>query len=1186
VADYQAKINLLVSGQAQLKALTRELKAANEEAETLKRKAQSLGGVASRARQVLGVTGRDQPRGEKGRFAKDPNRASRLNALQSERGAQRAAFLADRTAKLQFATARGVQKQIEGQKQLNNLVAKQTRTQIDLNKTTDLFETRLAKLRRGRVQDSKGSQPEIDAIRASSQQLQQAFKAALAGGEANLQLLKTTADAMGKLVERQNELNRLSKLRSKGFEKGRGLQERVDTLAESGRFAPQKVRQARALSTEVITAANVGDATKYANALGKAEAFIRRQEEFLGKVRAGQKSINVAQRSLNKLKSLELADQKLIAAVQGKLSKANVEALKGNVTKARQITDEVIEEVNAHKAVVAELKRENVQRDRGLARTRKQADKDARDAKAAKARERKKTGKLGTNVALGAGFPLLFGGGPGSVLGGILGSAFGMGGSVLGGALGQQFDKLGAAALSTGKAFNKASDNIDKFVSLIGQNGSKGFAGRAEFLSSQGLSSQVAVAAIQEFEKVYGTEARKKFEELGRTSKEFDNVMNDIGVTLQLLMAGPLKGLLDIIKQITGAGTREPQGQEASKQRFQKKADTAAIGIANLATKVQGMEPGDERFALAQKLNTLIIERAGNLRMVEDYNNRAANKTREILSLEKLLTNEVGKRKQLQADETAIVRDRLTARRDTLATMQGDLDLNKATADVEKLRAELAAEISLSGELSTKSLTVQNNLNKAIGVQNRARLNGANNILLTQRAINREVVNNEMATMASRQALDSVNNSLRAFQKTAVERYEDELTLIQSQFFITADLLDIKERIEKTGINEKEIIDAITVKYEMLRNLEKERAELATETARQRELERLDVQQQIKDQAALNNLKAASSAEKQIRSLSPETTGEFLGTGFGFFDGSSRLEAELGEDRIRQTQAYSLEIQALTDRIADLRAKGGDVELITGKEKDLKEVQRLADNYAKLQPGIDAARVSQERFNEAFALTAPAVNSVVNGLSEVIQGTQTATEAFANFLRTIGNMLVQEGTRMIATYIAIGIAKAFAGMSGGGGGSGSGAVDPGIVIQDGSGFGLSGDIIQQGGPGFSALNLPTAANGGPVEGGQPYLVGERGPELFVPGQSGGVMRNEDMRSLMGRSPASGGAPSMNFSFETTSIGGTEYVSREQLESAMAVTRKQASNDGAKRGMSMTLDKMQNSPRTRSKIGLR
>ena len=80
------------------------------------------------------------------------------------------------------------------------------------------------------------------------------------------------------------------------------------------------------------------------------------------------------------------------------------------------------------------------------------------------------------------------------------------------------------------------------------------------------------------------------------------------------------------------------------------------------------------------------------------------------------------------------------------------------------------------------------------------------------------------------------------------------------------------------------------------------------------------------------------------------------------------------------------------------------------------------------------------------------------------------------------------------------------------------------------------------------------------------------------------MRNEDMRSLMGRSPV-GNAPQMSFTFETTNIGGQEFVSREQLEAAMATTRRQAANDGAKRGMNMTLDKMQNSPRTRSRIGI-
>jgi len=36
------------------------------------------------------------------------------------------------------------------------------------------------------------------------------------------------------------------------------------------------------------------------------------------------------------------------------------------------------------------------------------------------------------------------------------------------------------------------------------------------------------------------------------------------------------------------------------------------------------------------------------------------------------------------------------------------------------------------------------------------------------------------------------------------------------------------------------------------------------------------------------------------------------------------------------------------------------------------------------------------------------------------------------------------------------------------------------------------------------------ADGGPVNGGQPYVVGERGPELFVPGQSGAIVPNGAM----------------------------------------------------------------------------
>jgi hypothetical protein len=61
---------------------------------------------------------------------------------------------------------------------------------------------------------------------------------------------------------------------------------------------------------------------------------------------------------------------------------------------------------------------------------------------------------------------------------------------------------------------------------------------------------------------------------------------------------------------------------------------------------------------------------------------------------------------------------------------------------------------------------------------------------------------------------------------------------------------------------------------------------------------------------------------------------------------------------------------------------------------------------------------------------------------------------------------------------------------------------------------------------------------------------------------------------------------LNMTFETVRFGDTEYVSRDQLEMAMAQTRRQAASDGAKRGMSMTLDKLQQSPQTRSRVGIR
>jgi hypothetical protein len=64
------------------------------------------------------------------------------------------------------------------------------------------------------------------------------------------------------------------------------------------------------------------------------------------------------------------------------------------------------------------------------------------------------------------------------------------------------------------------------------------------------------------------------------------------------------------------------------------------------------------------------------------------------------------------------------------------------------------------------------------------------------------------------------------------------------------------------------------------------------------------------------------------------------------------------------------------------------------------------------------------------------------------------------------------------------------------------------------------------------------ANGGPVGAGRTYLVGERGPELFTPGVSGGITSNEALRG------AGGGSPVVNVYLDSRPIAA-------RIESGMA-----------------------------------
>jgi phage-related minor tail protein len=215
----------------------------------------------------------------------------------------------------------------------------------------------------------------------------------------------------------------------------------------------------------------------------------------------------------------------------------------------------------------------------------------------------------------------------------------------------------------------------------------------------------------------------------------------------------------------------------------------------------------------------------------------------------------------------------------------------------------------------------------------------------------------------------------------------------------------------------------------------------------------------------------------------------------------------------------------------------------------------------------------------------------------------TAKEALGSFFKSVADMFLEMAAQIIAKQITMIILQTILKALGGGaftGGTSS------AVPTDAAGWsssfstqlpGLSGDIGRTpigfaSGGAFtnSIVSSPTMfkfADGGAMRTG---LMGEAGPEAIMPLKRGadgslGVQANGLREAMDRQQGSSGGAPVLNMSFQSTSINGVEYVSRDQLESAMAETRRASTRDGAKRGMTMTLDRIQNSSSTRRKVGI-
>ena len=127
-------------------------------------------------------------------------------------------------------------------------------------------------------------------------------------------------------------------------------------------------------------------------------------------------------------------------------------------------------------------------------------------------------------------------------------------------------------------------------------------------------------------------------------------------------------------------------------------------------------------------------------------------------------------------------------------------------------------------------------------------------------------------------------------------------------------------------------------------------------------------------------------------------------------------------------------------------------------------------------------------------------NEILSGIQGMIDGTKTLGEVASSMLRQIANQMLQ--TAVMGPKGSGGIAGMIFGALGIGGGGGPSGFAPKMAFDFKNAPNLFENPID--------TSFLTFANGGRPPVGKPSIVGERGPELFVPRSSGTIVPNNAM----------------------------------------------------------------------------
>ena len=182
-----------------------------------------------------------------------------------------------------------------------------------------------------------------------------------------------------------------------------------------------------------------------------------------------------------------------------------------------------------------------------------QLEETAKDISKNRAIERRKRGRQRLEqVGLGAGFPLLFGGGAGSVIGGGLGGLTGsFGAQIAFSAIGQQIDTFVAGMVDAGKAFTSVG-SAAAFMTEKSLFSSDAMQFRIEKLIEEGNVTEAAALMTQEMAKKVGGSGLKALKDLGTEASKMGKLFGTVMLRIQAFMAKALTPLINLINSAIG----------------------------------------------------------------------------------------------------------------------------------------------------------------------------------------------------------------------------------------------------------------------------------------------------------------------------------------------------------------------------------------------------------------------------------------------------------------------------------------------------------------------------------------------------------------------------------------------------------------------------------------------------------